>query len=53
MGPNEDRNFGVTTDWWDRLVGTRRHFVGTAHEHDGRLRGMRRATEARLATRAG
>jgi len=53
MGPNQDRNFGVTTDWWDRLVGTRRHFVGTAREHDGRLKGMRRATEARLGRMAG
>jgi sterol desaturase/sphingolipid hydroxylase (fatty acid hydroxylase superfamily) len=51
MGPNQDRNWGVTTDWWDRLVGTRRRFVGTARELDARLRGLRRATEARLGPR--
>jgi sterol desaturase/sphingolipid hydroxylase (fatty acid hydroxylase superfamily) len=51
MGPNQDRNWGVTTDWWDRLVGTRRRFVGSARELDARLRGLRRATNARLAPR--
>ena len=53
MGANQDRNFGVTTDWFDKLVGTRRKFVDTPREHDARLRGLRRATDARLATLVG
>jgi sterol desaturase/sphingolipid hydroxylase (fatty acid hydroxylase superfamily) len=51
MGPNQDRNWGVTTDWFDKLVGTKRPFAGSAKDAVGRLRGLRRVTEARLADR--
>ena len=32
MAPNQDANYGVTSDWMDRLMGTREHYVGTARE---------------------
>jgi hypothetical protein len=48
MGPNQDRNWCVVWPWFDRLVGTRRTFVGTAKELADRLRTQRRATDARL-----
>lgn len=51
MGPDQDRNWGVTTDWWDRRVGTRERFVGTPAEAASQLRTLRRSTDARLAPR--
>jgi len=32
MGPNQDMNYGVTTDWVDRLMGTREIYLGTPRE---------------------
>ncbi len=32
MAPDQDCNWGVQTDWVDRLVGTRKHWVGTEGE---------------------
>ena len=44
MGPNQDMNWGVTTDWVDRLLGTREIYVGTPREEQD--------TRRRLASRA-
>lgn len=39
MAPNQDANWGVTTDWVDRLMGTREIYLGTAREEkDSRRR---------------
>jgi len=32
MAPNQDANYGVTSDWMDRLFGTREVWVGTERE---------------------
>ena len=32
MAPNQDANWGVTTDWIDRLMGTRIVYLGTPKE---------------------
>ena len=32
MGRNQDLNWGVTRDWWDRLLGTREPWLGTEEE---------------------
>ena len=32
MGPDQDKNYGVTTDWVDRLMGTRAPYLGTDRE---------------------
>ena len=32
MAPNQDANWGVTTDWIDRLMGTREVYLGTDKE---------------------
>ena len=32
MAPNQDANWGVTTDWIDRLMGTREVYLGTEKE---------------------
>ena len=32
MGPNQDMNYGVPTDWVDRLLGTREVYLGTPRE---------------------
>lgn len=40
MAPNQDANYGVTSDWMDRLFGTREVFVGTdAEQRRVRARG--------------
>lgn len=44
MGPNQDRNWGVTFQWFDRLRGTREPYVGTPKEQ-----ATRAATAARVA----
>ena len=32
MGPDQNKNFGVRTDFFDRLFGTRREYYGTRSE---------------------
>lgn len=32
MGPDQDANWGVTHDWFDRLLGTRKPYLGTERE---------------------
>lgn len=32
MAPNQDANYGVTSDWMDRLMGTRERYAGTEKE---------------------
>jgi len=32
MGPNQDSNWGVRSDWVDRMMGTREEYAGTAKE---------------------
>jgi len=44
MGPDQDKNWGVTTAWVDRALGTREIYVGTPKEDQD--------TRRRLATRA-
>jgi membrane associated rhomboid family serine protease len=43
MGPDQDQNWGIALDWYDRLAGTRVRYVGTAREA---------ADQARQASRA-
>jgi sterol desaturase/sphingolipid hydroxylase (fatty acid hydroxylase superfamily) len=38
MGPDQDCNWGVTVEWPDRLLGTRRVYVGTEQERRDRAR---------------
>jgi sterol desaturase/sphingolipid hydroxylase (fatty acid hydroxylase superfamily) len=38
MGPNQHANWGVTTDWIDRLVGTREVYLGTEREKIDRMK---------------
>jgi len=38
MGPNQHKNWGVTTDWVDRLMGTREAYVGTPKQERDALR---------------
>ena len=33
MAPNQDANWGVTSDWVDRLMGTREHYLGSDKAH--------------------
>lgn len=40
MGPNQDKNWGVTTDWVDRVFGTRVIYVGTPKEEQDTRRRM-------------
>ncbi len=40
MGPNQDMNYGVTTDWVDRLMGTREVYLGTQREVRDTVRRM-------------
>lgn len=43
MGPNQDANYGVTTDIIDRIMGTREIYVGTNRfEKDERRRNVQR-----------
>lgn len=46
MGANQHRNWGVTFQWFDRLVGTRENFVGTPKELADRPRSDDRARAA-------
>jgi hypothetical protein len=38
MGPDQEANWCVTQPWFDNLMGTRRHYVGTARETADRAR---------------
>ena len=49
MGPDQEQNWGVTHDWFDRLVGTRVPYVGTDKEASDRARRARRVKAAQLA----
>jgi hypothetical protein len=40
MGPNQDMNYGVTTDWVDRLMGTREIYLGSQKEVRDTVRRM-------------
>jgi sterol desaturase/sphingolipid hydroxylase (fatty acid hydroxylase superfamily) len=42
MGPNQDMNWGVTTDLFDRLLGTRQVYLGTEREQRETARRERR-----------
>ena len=43
MGPNQDANYGVTTDIIDRIMGTREIYVGTERfEKDEKKRNKQR-----------
>jgi sterol desaturase/sphingolipid hydroxylase (fatty acid hydroxylase superfamily) len=42
MAPNQDANWGVTTDWIDRLMGTREIYLGTEKEQRDTKRRMKR-----------
>ncbi len=44
MGPDQDANWGVTRPLWDKVMGTRKPYLGTAEEQRDR-----RAREARKA----
>jgi sterol desaturase/sphingolipid hydroxylase (fatty acid hydroxylase superfamily) len=53
MGVDQDKNWGVTHDWFDRLMGTREVYVGTPHEVEARRkRAERVAPEAAPAAAA-
>jgi sterol desaturase/sphingolipid hydroxylase (fatty acid hydroxylase superfamily) len=43
MGPDQDCNWGVTTAWFDELMGTRVPYAGTAREEADRSRRAARA----------
>ena len=45
MGPNQDSNWGVTHDWWDRILGTRVPYLGTDKEKADTARRAARAAE--------
>lgn len=49
MGPDQDANWCVTRPWFDRLMGTRRPYVGTEREQRERERVARHATLASSA----
>lgn len=38
MAPNQDANYGIRSDWVDRLLGTREPYVGTEREERDRAR---------------
>jgi sterol desaturase/sphingolipid hydroxylase (fatty acid hydroxylase superfamily) len=46
MGPDQDANWGVRSDWVDRLLGTRVEYAGTEKEAKDRRRRERRAQPA-------
>ena len=46
MGPDQDANWGVRSDWVDRLLGTRAEYAGTEKEAKDRRRRERRAQPA-------
>ncbi len=46
MGVNQDANWGVTHEWFDRLMGTRERYAGTPHELEARRKRAERAPAA-------
>ena len=44
MGPNQELNWGVTTDLFDRLFGTRQVYLGTPREQRDTARRMQRVS---------
>ena len=51
MAPNQDANWGVSHDWFDRILGTRERWVGTDGERAQREKRDERARrEAEVAT---
>lgn len=38
MAPNQDANWGVTTDWIDRIMGTKQVYLGTEKERRDTIR---------------
>ena len=52
MGPNPDLNWGVTTDLFDRIFGTREIYLGTAREQKETKRRQRRIEKMAKKTEA-
>jgi sterol desaturase/sphingolipid hydroxylase (fatty acid hydroxylase superfamily) len=50
MGPNQHANWGVTHDWFDRLVGTRKRYLGTDKEREDSERRAERAKRGERRT---
>jgi sterol desaturase/sphingolipid hydroxylase (fatty acid hydroxylase superfamily) len=46
MGPNQDANYGVRTEWVDKLMNTREVYAGTPKELRDRARRAERAAKA-------
>ena len=46
MGPDQDCNWGVTVQWTDKLLGTRKPYVGTERELKDRARRAARPANA-------
>jgi sterol desaturase/sphingolipid hydroxylase (fatty acid hydroxylase superfamily) len=47
MGPDQDQNWGIALDWYDRLAGTRLRYVGTEREASDLARRAARTAAAR------